>query len=1146
MAGSYISGLPDECKDSMVKYFDRFRSVGQLYSLNPDKPTVLATSQDSAVYDDSYMGYSMAAGGFGEEGTQAIAVGVPRGSKLRGLVVLYTMDLQVIRNISGSQIGAYFGYCLASGDIDGDGLDDVIIGAPMYTKARSEGYEHGRVYVVYQGRDQSFQRNHYRTGEVSKGRFGLAVTSLGDINLDGFGDLAVGAPYSGKNGRGMVFIYYGSAQGLRETYSQAIAAEEVDPYLTTFGFSLSGGLDLDMNNFTDLAVGAYKSDSVVFFSIYGFVRYTLASHAVCYPYVSLSSRSTCRSRPVIKVTAMLELRSYNNELKEISLDDTSCVLSNGTRVGCATLKYCLTYDAQDVYTRLEFKVIFNLDSAKTSSKRLYIMYSEGRRTQFVRNMVLTKGHKQCGNTTVYLIEKIRDKLTPLEIAMSYDVITQKTPNVIPPILDQTMENIHTDSLSITKNCGSDNICIPDLQMAVTTSTANYILGSDQKVDIDVEVANTKEDAFEAAYYLHIPRGVSYNRMQMQTPDGQEQLPVYCSVSARHANGSSTLRCDVGNPLPSGRKVNFRVTLEVDVSVTSLEFDMETNSTNPEEGTYEDNRRHMAISVVIESKLLAIGTSDPPELYYNASLYQYDAVADDRQLGPTVIHKYNIKNDSPFAIKQAQIVILWPYQTLYDENLMYMLMQPETVGPVQCYAEEHIDPLKLFVRTSSKSYLESERAEYARSKFAASTWTSRNRNESRTTVFVSSQSGGSSSNDHDSRTTWESSGSTMNGYRQREQEAGYNANGGYVNTGATRTSETGGSFSSTYGAVNANSQDQSYRNQQYGGNQNNQGQWTHGFDSSASNDQRHSWSTEETVNRDIMNAGSRTYHNVGSNTANAGLTVVGGSEDDEINNSFGANAALNPSNNFRTSISEVSVGGSSQGNQGGSLNVETQGGSLASGSSQGQVMHGGNYAGSGSSSRSYSYSSSSGSRSGGAQYSYGSQSGGSSSSQMGGSSSASWSSNRENTRRKRQAEMSNEIKEGIEKCQDKFKCGQIVCHTDYLEKGQDVWIALVARLNASVLNEMTKERAVTLSTMALAQVFELETVGKPTQMSVQKQEVKTLITQQLEARSSGTIPLWVVILAAVVGALLLLLLIFALYKNKAGLTFLKQTSTGSRQ
>lgn len=69
-------------------------------------------------------------------------------------VILYTWELQIIKNISGSQIGAYFGYSLACGDIDGDGAEDVIVGAPMFTKPKSDGYEHGRIYVIYQGKDR--------------------------------------------------------------------------------------------------------------------------------------------------------------------------------------------------------------------------------------------------------------------------------------------------------------------------------------------------------------------------------------------------------------------------------------------------------------------------------------------------------------------------------------------------------------------------------------------------------------------------------------------------------------------------------------------------------------------------------------------------------------------------------------------------------------------------------------------------------------------------------------------------------------------------------------------------------------------------------------------------------------------------------
>lgn len=87
-----------------------------------------------------------------------------------------------------------------------------------------------------------------------------------------FIDFAVGAPYDGPNGRGAVYIYYGSKDGIRKKYGQVLYSEAIQigsiSSLSTFGFSLAGGMDLDGNEYPDMAVGSYLSDAAFFFRYY--------------------------------------------------------------------------------------------------------------------------------------------------------------------------------------------------------------------------------------------------------------------------------------------------------------------------------------------------------------------------------------------------------------------------------------------------------------------------------------------------------------------------------------------------------------------------------------------------------------------------------------------------------------------------------------------------------------------------------------------------------------------------------------------------------------------------------------------------------------------------------------------------------------
>ncbi|MBI1310266.1 hypothetical protein GC176_03085, partial [bacterium] len=159
---------------------------------------------------------------------------------------------------------AAFGWSVASvGDIDSDGVTDLAVGA----------VGEAAVYLLRMNSDGTV-KSYSRIASGINGApvfspsisFGTGVASLGDLDGDGIGDLAVGARYDSTEGdrRGSVYVFLMNSDGTVNGSTRIASGVNGGPTLTDvnlFGASVASLGDLDGDGISELAVGAYKDNT---------------------------------------------------------------------------------------------------------------------------------------------------------------------------------------------------------------------------------------------------------------------------------------------------------------------------------------------------------------------------------------------------------------------------------------------------------------------------------------------------------------------------------------------------------------------------------------------------------------------------------------------------------------------------------------------------------------------------------------------------------------------------------------------------------------------------------------------------------------------------------------------------------------------
>ncbi|HYC78280.1 MAG TPA: integrin alpha, partial [Planctomycetota bacterium] len=211
---------------------------------------VLFTFPGNSAFDNAGQAVA-AAGDVNGDGKPDILVGAPRDGAAwqttgSGRVRLYSGATgAVLHTLSGGSTGALFGFSVAGlGDVDGDGMSDVAVGAPGLSFATLEG---GRI-AVYSGVSGQFL---FSSDGVADGEnFGTSVGNAGDVDGDGTPDVVAGAPRAAA---------FGYRSGLARVLSGVDGAVLLTAYgaapLDVCGTSVDGAGDLDGDGFAEVVVG---------------------------------------------------------------------------------------------------------------------------------------------------------------------------------------------------------------------------------------------------------------------------------------------------------------------------------------------------------------------------------------------------------------------------------------------------------------------------------------------------------------------------------------------------------------------------------------------------------------------------------------------------------------------------------------------------------------------------------------------------------------------------------------------------------------------------------------------------------------------------------------------------------------------------
>jgi len=215
--------------------------------------------------ESSHFGSGASVAGAGDvngDGYADMLIGAPNDNSNQGLVYLVlgsanpsSAGLEFASAKFFGEPGSSAGFSVAgAGDVNGDGFDDMLIGAPGLIT------DQGRTYLVLGSANPTTlmlsAANAIYLGENNGDNAGTSVAGAGDVNGDGYADILIGAPGYATGGRAYLVLGSNNPTGLTLFAADGIATGETSA--EDFGGSVAGAGDVNGDGFADLLVGAAR------------------------------------------------------------------------------------------------------------------------------------------------------------------------------------------------------------------------------------------------------------------------------------------------------------------------------------------------------------------------------------------------------------------------------------------------------------------------------------------------------------------------------------------------------------------------------------------------------------------------------------------------------------------------------------------------------------------------------------------------------------------------------------------------------------------------------------------------------------------------------------------------------------------------